>query len=441
MFEKVKNFFKNAGGFFSTTSTTGWGGLGNRARAWLKWYKISPRLKAVDKIANDVASIDISHVDKEGTTFEESPAIALMNKPNHMPEFTKQTLMWLTEVYIKLLGEAFWIVGKDAQGNPAQILPIPSSWVKAIPRTHAETDYLVTTSDGITTKVPKEDMVYFKKPDVEEPFKRGFGEAAQIGDELQLDEFMTKHQTLLFKNNAVPPVAIGMKGAKKPDRDRFANDWNRKYAGLYNSHTPAVYDGESINIQVLQQTMQELGFNESRKQNRNTNLEHWMIPKELIGMVENSNRSTITQAQRIYEQNALKPDVTLIENTLNNQYLPMFKLGGKLLFADYITEDKEFNLDKAMKGWDNGLYTRNESLEILGDDPVLGPDGNVYKRKFSDVYVQQREAPEALTEEDLNLEPDLNDFEDIVIIDDIADDIIISGTRSFIDHKDDKGKK
>lgn len=393
-FKGFKNRVKGAAETFTTTSSSMWGSLSSTIKSpanWLKWFKISPRLKAVDKIANDVASIDIQHQDSEGNEIEDSPVIALLNKPNHLPEFTRQQLIRMTSVHIKLLGEAFWIIEKEGRKNsPSAILPIPPTWIQTIPRKASDTHYTVRTSDGIVYGVPKENMVLFKRLDIEEPYKRGQGDSQQIGDELQLDEFMTKHQNLLFKNGAMPPVAISMKGAKLPERLRFAAEWMSKFAGVNKRHVPVVYDGDSVDVKILQQTMKDLDFLDSRKFIQNLTLEHYMIPKELIGKVENSNRATITQANIIYEKNALKPEVTLIENTLNNQYLPMWNLStsGKLIFVNYLTEDVEFNRDTGFKGWENGLMTRNEARQLSGMDET--PDGDVYKLKLNEFLVPRR---------------------------------------------------
>lgn len=391
MFERTKALLFRAkqATIFSSTDGSVWRGLSETVRnprGWLAWFRISPRLKAVDKIANDIAAIDIVMKDKNGDVMDNAAPIQLLMTPNHLPEFTKFQLIRLTEIHIKLLGEAFWIVEKDARNNPVAILPIPPTWVDNIPRRDSETSYLVKTSDGVSYTVPKENMVYFKRLDALEPYKRGSGDTQQIGDELQIDEAMAKYQNLTFKNKATPAVAIGMKGANKEARDRFVDSWNSKMGGLNKSHSTAAYDGDSVSIQILSQTMKDLDYNDSRRLVQDAVLEHYMIPKELIGKVENSNRATITQAQIIYEKNALKPDVTLMRDVLNRQYVPMFKIEGTLHFINYITKDQEFQKEVAMAGWENGLFTRNQTLEMLGIDRVN--DGDVRKQKLSDLFVQ-----------------------------------------------------
>lgn len=392
MFKRIKSFFKNA--TFTTIDSNIWRSLGAMIKSpgnWLRWFKLSPRLKAVDKIANDIAAIEIEHQDNKGNFLEESPIIQLLNKPNHLPEFTKQQLIRLTEAHLKLLGEAFWIInrGKAENGIPEEILPIPPTWVKNIPRTESESFYKVITSDGQYINVPKDEMVYFKRLDISEPYDRGQGETQQIGDELQLDEFMSKYQTTFFENGGMPPYIIAAKGVTNDDKNRVENAWHRKFGGNTNAHKPAVIDSDKVSVQVLQQSMKDLDFIASRRFIQDITLEHYMIPKELLGKVENSNRATITQAQKIYEMNALKPDVILIENTLNNQLVPMFKLGGELKFVDYITQDQEFDTKKALDGWNSGLFTRNESRAMMGDDTTK--DGDVYKLKLGEILVPQKD--------------------------------------------------
>ena len=398
MFGKIKSFFARTKdiGVFTSSASRGWGVLGQAVRnagMWLKWFRISPRLKPVDKIANDIAAIDIIHVDKEGNRFDKSPAIELLYNPNNLPEFTKFQLIRLLEIHYKIVGEAFWIVERDNRGNPLEILPIPPHWVKSIPRKQSDGHYKVFTSDGQKYEVPKENMVYFKRIDAYEPFKRGVGDSQQIGDELQIDEAMAKFQNLTFKNGAIPPVVVGMKGSTKIERDKFKVNWKSEYGGLRNSHSIAVVNEDAISVQVLKQTMKDLDYVNSRKFIQDLTLEHYMIPKELIGKVENSNRATITQAQMIYEKNALKPDIILIQDVLNKQYLPMFQLEGKLEFEPYLTSDKEFDRTTAFDGWDKGLLTRNEARQKIGEDEA--PGGNVYKSKLGEIFTAAKEETQA----------------------------------------------
>ena len=62
---------------------------------------------------------------------------------------------------------------------------------------------------------------------------------------------------------------------------------------------------------------------------------------------------------------------------------------GEIEFVDYISKDQEFNKDKAMTGWDNGLLTRNESRELIGLTPTS--DGDSYKMKLSEFLVPQKD--------------------------------------------------
>jgi len=396
MFERIKTFFstaKEATQIVYSSGTRGvWGATGQMIKnpgAWLKWFKISPRLKAVDKIANDIGAIDILHTDNDGNKYDKSEAIELLNIPNNLPEFTKFQLMRLTEIHYKILGEAFWIIGKGANGKPESILPIPPHWVESIPRKEMDKSYKVRTSNGEIYFVPKEDMVYFKRVDAYEPFKRGVGDSQQIGDELQIDEAMAKYQNLTFKNGAMPPVVIGLKGASGEERKRFKNAWRREFSGISKSHGVATVDADAISVNILKQTMRDLDYVNSRKFIQDLTLEHYMIPKELIGKVENSNRSTITQAQLIYEKNVLKPDIMVLQDVLNRQYLPMFGVDGKIVFDNYITSDSEFNKEKAKDGYDSGILTRNEARVLMGFDEVVG--GDVYKSKLGEVLISQEE--------------------------------------------------
>lgn len=381
MFERIKGFFKGAKDFVSegVTFTTATGGVWGvfKARNWLHWFKISPRLKGIDKIASDFACIDIKHTDQNGEEKKTSKALDLLDTPNDKPEWDYYQLMWLSAVYYLLVGEVFWVIDRSGP----EIIPIPPTWVDSKP-TSKQPYYVVSFKDSETgayakQKVAAEDMVYIKRPDIEDPFGRGVSDIQQIGDELQVDEYMSKHQQTVFKNGAMPPMVVSMKGANKTQRDAFVANWYANYGGLKNAHKVAAVDGDSISFQILQQTMKDLDYGNSRKMVQNMILEHQMIPKELMGMVENSNRATITWSQIIYERNRLRPLVKVFQAALNRQLLPILREDGKLQFYGYMTTDKEYDRDTAIKGWDSTMMTRNEARVMMGLPET--EDGDVYK--------------------------------------------------------------
>ncbi|MTI49463.1 MAG: phage portal protein [Firmicutes bacterium] len=353
--------------------------------AWLRWKKYNPRLNANEKIANDIASTKIMHVINEKEIYD-SPAINLIRNPNNFPGFSGFNLIKITQLYYDLVGEAFWIVNADKRGRPVQIIPVPPTWVQEVPLKEDD-PYIVRMDSGQVLPVPPNNMVYFKNLDIENPFDRGHGTTVPLGDELQTDEYMAKHQGTFFKQGAKIPFIAALKGAQQEDIERAKQKYMQEHAGVKNSHMPWFLPAESVSVVALSQSMKDLDFIKSRLYIKDTTREFFFIPAEILGDTKDSNRATITAAQTIYAKNTLLPRLNSLINTLNNQYLPMFKLEGEFEAENIVPEDADFNKEKALEGWNNGLYTRNEARVMMGDDPTN--DGNVYKVKFNESFQSQ----------------------------------------------------
>ena len=137
--------------------------------------------------------------------------------------------------------------------------------------------------------------------------------------------------------------------------------------------------------------IRELGFVESRIAIRDAVLEHFGVPREIMGITENSNRSTADSAQYIYAKNVLMPRVHDREEAINQQLLPLF--GDNLVwrFDPVVPYDKEFDKARALDGWNAGLLTKNEARGLMDLPDVAG--GDVFKISINDLFMEQTADP------------------------------------------------
>ena len=86
-------------------------------------------------------------------------------------------------------------------------------------------------------------------------------------------------------------------------------------------------------------SQREMDFTQSRKDLRDGVNAHFGVPPEILGIVENSNRATATQAKIIYAENVLTPRLLARQDAINTQPLPAW--GEDLLweYDDIVPED------------------------------------------------------------------------------------------------------
>ena len=303
--------------------------------------------------------------------------------------------MRLHEIYLMLVGESFMLIERDEKGKPVELWVVPPHWVKMTPHLGSPT-YTIVSPGGITMTVPVDDMFVMKQLNPYDPFMRGLGTAESIADEVEIDEYAAKFQKRFFYNDATPPVVFLMPDASREQRDEFMANWNKKHKGVENSHRAAALSGNVDVKELGSSDGKNLGFIESREAMRDAVLEHFGMPREIMGITENSNRSTADAAQYIYAKNVLTPKIGAREEAVNKQLLPLFGRNLVWKYDPVIPYDKEFDKSKALDAYDKGLITKNEARRLMDLPDVDG--GDVFKVSINDLFLKESDDPAELSQ-------------------------------------------
>lgn len=361
---------------------------------WLDMFSKSPRLAVVDRIASDIANISgrLLKINDDGTETEltSHPFLDFMASPNPLYEMTSSAIWRLHEIYLLLVGEGFFLIERDENGKPVELWNVPPHWVKMTPYLGSPT-YQILSPGGLSMDVPVDDMFVMKQLNPLDPFMRGLGVAESIADEVEIDEYAAKFQKRFFYNDATPPIVFSMPDATSEQRDEFLARWNQKFRGVDNSHRAAALSG-NVSIHELGNTgNKNLAFVDSRVAMRDAVLEHFGVPREIMGITENSNRATADSAQYIYAKNVLTPRIKSREEAINKQLLPLF--GDNLIwkFDAIVPYDEDFNKAKALDAYNAGIITKNEARHLLDFDDIDG--GDVYKASTEDLFLSRTDDP------------------------------------------------
>ena len=366
---------------------------------WLDMFSKSPRLAVVDRIASDIANLSgrLLRINPDGTETEltNHPFLDFMEQPNPLYEMTSSAIWRLHEIYLLLVGEGYFIIERNESGKPVELWNVPPHWVKMTPYLGNPT-YQILSPGGLSMTVPVDDMFVMKQLNPLDPFMRGLGVAESIADEVEIDEYAAKFQKRFFYNDATPPVVFLMPDATSEQRDAFLARWNQKFKGVDNSHRAAALSGNVTVHELGNSGNKNLAFVDSRIAMRDAVLEHFGVPREIMGITENSNRATADAAQYIYATNVLTPRIKSREEAINKQLLPLF--GDNLVwrFDAVIPYDKDFDKKKALEAYNAGIITRNEARNLLDFADTDG--GNVYKTSVNDLFLSQTDDPAELSQ-------------------------------------------
>ena len=256
--------------------------------------------------------------------------------------------------------------------------------------------------------VSVDDMFVMRDLNPYDPFGRGLGQSEPLADEIEIDEYAAKFQKNFFLNDATPATIISGEDLTEEQRNRLEATWNESYKGVRNSHR-ATFLKTNVTVQKLAENMKDMDMIQGRIFIRDAVLEHFGVPREIMGITESSNRATSEAAQYIYAQNVLMPKLRMREEAINTQLLPMFGENLVWRYDDIVPKNQEFDKAKAIDGWNFGLLTKNESRQLLDLDDV--ENGDVYKSSFSDVFLGADDDPTAFSELDSGAVPEEDQVE------------------------------
>ena len=366
------------------------------SQEFLEAYGKSPRLSPVTKISTDLSNVSgkLFRVKANGDRDEitDHPFLDFMARPNPLPYMTRSAFWKLHETYLMIKGEGQAVIERDAAGYPAELWPIPPHWVADIPRLDFPY-YTIRSRDGLQRLVPVADMFVVRQLNPLDPYGRGLGDAEPVADEIETDEYMAKWAKKFFFNDATPPVLMSAPGITKDEYDRFQAAWNDRHRGVGNSHKMGIIPRD-VTVNKLVDSQREMDFTESRKDLRDAVNAHFGVPPEILGIVENSNRATATQAKIIYAENVLTPRLLARQDAINAQLLPFW--GEDLLweYGDIVPEDTEFRLQMSNAGLSGSAMLVDEWREQNGFDPLPNGAGQVLFVPYASLPTM----PEELTE-------------------------------------------
>jgi HK97 family phage portal protein len=262
-----------------------------------------------------------------------------------------QSLFKLTQLHLDLVGESFWIKERNAFGAPVEFWPVPPDWVQATP-TPSSRSYEVSFG-AWQGPIPETEILWMADLDPSNPYGRGSGMARSLSDELETDEYAAKHTRQLFFNRARPDMIIWPKqqgahdiGLQQDQVRRLEERWLDGHQGFWRAFKP-FFVGREIAVHEVNQSLQELQLVELRKHERDTIVQVFGIPPELLGILNNSNRATIESADYLFSRWVVAPRLEFLRSQLQERLIPDYDDRLVLDFVSPVEEDRAHMLEAA----------------------------------------------------------------------------------------------
>lgn len=304
------------------------------------------------------------------------PLLDMLDAGNMM--LTGMTARQVTQMHLDIKGEGYWLKERNGLGVPIAFWPLPPHWIKGIPT--PVKPYFELSEGAFRDEVPITEIVWFVDPDPENPYGRGVGTAESLSDELETDEYAAKHTKSWFYNSARPDLLITGQGMTQDQARRLEREWLAKHQSFWNRWRPHFTNAE-VRVHELSQTFESMQLVDLRQFERDTIIQVYGVPPEIMGIISDSNRATIEAAKFIYSEHVIVPRLELLRDQMQERLIPDFDDRLILDYESPVPEDREHNLAVARAApW---AFEVDEWREMAGKPPLEDEKGRVFPRPFT----------------------------------------------------------
>ena len=321
----------------------------------------------------------------EFVEIEDHPILDVLSSGTELFPGTLNTQ--LSQAYIDLVGESFQLKERNGRlNNPRTqrgvvggLVPVPPHWVSELPTPGKPFYEIRFGSSGVGELVPKEDVIFFRDPNPLNPYGRGSGISRALGDELQANEAASRTIRSRLENNSIPPfIAMPEAEGFVPDDVQLARvreEWQRRLRGPDKSGF-VHFLKTKFKFEKLGNTFEELSLIPLLQNQRDTIMQVFGIPPEILGILTNSNRATIEAAETLYGMHVVKPRMEFLRSGYQRSLVPEFDDRLILEFDSPVPEDKEFEL-RVMQAM-SWAFMADEIREKGGQEILPDESGRVF---------------------------------------------------------------
>jgi HK97 family phage portal protein len=335
---------------------------------------------SVTLIAQSVASIELElfkrKVLRTGVETDqvfEHPILSLLSHVNDFTTFYQ--LIEITQTYLELVGEAYWLVLRQG-GKPIELWALRPDWITVHPSpTEFVSHYTYRPfGSGEEVRLDKEDVVPFKNVNPENPY-RGFSTVRGMAMSIDINDFSDQWQRAFFYNSAMPSIIFTTdQKLGKESIDRFMKSWEAKFQGPKKAHQIAFLGG-GMKPDFVPNGLNDMDFVNLQKWVRDEILAGFRVSKANLGITEDVNRATQEATDIRFTKSTIRPKIISLTTQLNEFLLPMFEDDSLFFdFVDPVPRETEKDLaiyENALKfGW----MTINEVREREKLDSAEGGD-------------------------------------------------------------------
>ncbi len=356
--------------------------------------------KASSAVANCVRALAFSFPEPQMIAYKDTPngyqpagildpLQQLIRKPN--PDMGEAEFMQFVITYASCGGNVYLWKERTKNGKVKYLWPFSDKDVMPVPG-HDPSEgfvagYRFDAGDGNYVYLTKEDVVQWKwMIDPEQPW-RGIGAIEFAARDVQSDTESSRYTYSMFKNNAVPPVAVTLvEGDELTDEkhERLIQAWRKRYGGE-NTGDPAFLES-GMSIQKLGLNMQELDLTELKNVPESRICGAFGVPPTIallyVGLKRSDYgdgmaRKSFTETTLVALWRTFSSEMTAsLSDEFGGGYILLFDLNQVKALQENVNE----LWTRLMTAAEKGLITRADFKRGVG--MKAGPEDEVYKESM-----------------------------------------------------------
>lgn len=263
------------------------------------------------------------------------PLSALLNKPNAA---MTGSMMWqLTEIWMALRGEAFWIkVGNDPEQPlrpnemPSQLWVVSPDSMQEVKLGNRHVGWRLSVNSDMTTLISSQgvtqmtfrldEVVQFKYVNPFDPV-RGLSPLTAAAMSIDLDLQAKALNRAMLTEGSKPGDILTFEGELDEDEEEDARDkWEKRHKGSQNANRVAILQGTWKHM-ATGMTPQDMQYIEMLRWDRDEILAIMRTPKTVIGITDDINFATQRGQDKNFWDKGLLPEVRLFEDTIDQELL------------------------------------------------------------------------------------------------------------------------
>lgn len=270
---------------------------------------------------------------------------------------------------LDLTGNGYWRIIKDINGIPDQIWPLLPQYVSIQrSKTVGIEAYKYGVDDRTADSIDPDEIVHFRYPNPKDYFY-GMGpmEAAQLP--AALNQTFDEYEQAMLKNNAVIPFFLGTdQTLNEQTVTRLRSDVEKLHRGWKKAGRMGFFHS-GLKPHKLAVDPKDVNYVEGHKITKEKIAAIFGVPMSLLG-TDKVPRANADAGAYQYMKYTIMPRLKRIEQSINQDIMPLYDSKLFVSFDNPVPEDTEFLLKESDTRLKNWSMTINEYRNKNGEDEV-----------------------------------------------------------------------